>query len=45
LEFVVLDEAGELVALSHHVAMIVGAERNLAARRKVEKEEGGESKL
>lgn len=42
LEIVVLDEAGDLVALSHHVCFAVSAARNLAARRKVD---GGESKL
>ncbi|KAI1097438.1 thioesterase-like superfamily-domain-containing protein [Jackrogersella minutella] len=33
LEIVILDEAGEVVALSHHVVLVVGSERNLAARR------------
>ncbi|KAI2472632.1 thioesterase-like superfamily-domain-containing protein [Annulohypoxylon bovei var. microspora] len=33
LEVVLLDEAGEVVALSHHVVLVVGSERNLAARR------------
>lgn len=33
LEVVILDMAGEVVALSHHVVLVVGAERNLAARR------------
>ncbi|OTA83892.1 hypothetical protein M434DRAFT_400595 [Hypoxylon sp. CO27-5] len=33
LEIVILDDAGEVVALSHHVVLIVGSERNLAARR------------
>ncbi|KAI1767761.1 thioesterase-like superfamily-domain-containing protein [Hypoxylon sp. FL1150] len=32
LEVVILDMAGEVVALSHHVVLVVGAERNLAAR-------------
>lgn len=36
LEFLVLDEEGDLVAVSNHVALVVGAERNLAARRKEE---------
>lgn len=40
LEIMVSDESGHLVALSHHVCFVVGAERNLAARRKE-----GESKL
>jgi hypothetical protein len=33
LEVVIMDEAGELVALSHHVAFALGAERNLAKRK------------
>ncbi|KAI0009682.1 thioesterase-like superfamily-domain-containing protein [Xylariaceae sp. FL0662B] len=33
-EVVILDEAGEIVALSHHVAFAVSAERNMAERRK-----------
>lgn len=33
LEVVILDNAGEIVALSHHVCLILGAERNLAVRR------------
>jgi len=32
LEVVILDEGGEIVALSHHVCLILGAERNLAKR-------------
>lgn len=32
LDIVVLDEQGDLVALSNHVALVVGAERNLSAR-------------
>lgn len=32
LDIVVLDAAGEVVALSNHVALIMGAERNLAKR-------------
>jgi len=32
IEIVVLDEAGEIVALSHHVALVVGTERNLGKR-------------
>ncbi|KAI9852571.1 MAG: hypothetical protein M1824_001860 [Vezdaea acicularis] len=32
LEVVALDEEGEIVALSHHVCFVVGAERNLARR-------------
>jgi Acyl-CoA thioesterase C-terminal domain/Acyl-CoA thioesterase N-terminal domain len=33
LEVVILDEGGELVALSHHVAFALGAERNTAKRK------------
>ncbi|XXG98029.1 hypothetical protein Hte_004346 [Hypoxylon texense] len=33
LEVVILDAAGEVVALSYHVVLVVSAERNLAARR------------
>ncbi|KAI1480027.1 thioesterase-like superfamily-domain-containing protein [Daldinia eschscholtzii] len=33
LEAVIFDETGEVVALSHHVVLIVSAERNTAARR------------
>ncbi|EKG14901.1 hypothetical protein MPH_07941 [Macrophomina phaseolina MS6] len=33
LEVVVLDETGDLVALSHHVALVLSAERNTAKRR------------
>ncbi|KAF2090519.1 hypothetical protein K490DRAFT_24029, partial [Saccharata proteae CBS 121410] len=33
LEVVILDERGEIVALSHHVALVLGAERNTAQRR------------
>lgn len=32
LEIVVLDEGGEIVALSHHIALAVPSERNLAKR-------------
>ena len=32
LEIVILDEAGDIVALSHHVCMVLSAERNLAKR-------------
>ncbi|KAE9381353.1 hypothetical protein N431DRAFT_539023 [Stipitochalara longipes BDJ] len=34
LEIVIMDERAELVALSHHVAFAVGAERNIAKRTK-----------
>jgi hypothetical protein len=33
LEITILDEAGEIVALSHHVALAVPAERNIAKRK------------
>jgi hypothetical protein len=33
LEVVIMDEGGDIVALSHHVAFALPAERNLAARR------------
>ncbi|MCJ1408619.1 hypothetical protein MMC19_002694 [Ptychographa xylographoides] len=42
LEVVVLDQGGDVVALSQHVSLIVGAERNLAGR---EVNEGGSPKL
>jgi acyl-Coa thioesterase superfamily protein/acyl-CoA thioesterase superfamily protein len=32
IEVVIMDEAGELVALSHHVTLVLSASRNLAAR-------------
>ena len=44
LEVIIMDEGGEVVALSHHVAMIVDVARNLAKRRD-KKEEGDQSKL
>ena len=43
LEVVILDDVGELVALSQHVCLIVGADRNLAKRREVAG--NGDSKL
>ncbi|RDW63939.1 hypothetical protein BP5796_10441 [Coleophoma crateriformis] len=39
LEIVILDEEGDLVALSHHVSLVLPASRNLATRRV------GESKI
>jgi len=33
VEVVVLDDMGDIVALSHHVCLILGAERNLADRK------------
>lgn len=44
LEITVMDEGGEIVALSHHVCFALSAERNLAGRRKSGEKEG-ESKL
>ena len=44
MEVVVLDEGGDIVALSQHVALIVGSERNLAQRSKTSSK-CGESKL
>lgn len=38
LEVVVMDEVGDIVALSHHVCMILPAARNLAARNGANKE-------
>jgi len=43
LEVVIMDDVGGLVALSQHVCLIVGADRNLAKRRKVAGD--GETKL
>lgn len=40
IEITILDEAEEVVALSHHVAFAVGTERNLAERKT-----GGTSKI
>lgn len=37
LEIIIKDAGGDLVALSHHVVLAVSAERNTAARRKVER--------
>jgi hypothetical protein len=36
LEVIICDEMGEVVALSHHVTLILPAERNTASRRKEE---------
>ncbi|KAK4239548.1 thioesterase-like superfamily-domain-containing protein [Achaetomium macrosporum] len=36
LEVLILDEQGDLVALSNHVNLILGSERNMAERRKKE---------
>ena len=42
LEVLAFDQGGDLVAVSNHVCLAVGSERNTAARRKVGE---GESKL
>ncbi len=34
LEVIILDEQGDLVALSHHIALILGAERNMVKYEK-----------
>jgi acyl-coenzyme A thioesterase PaaI-like protein len=41
LEVVIVDPSGDLVALSHHVCLVVGAERNMAKRREVGANESG----
>lgn len=33
LEIIIMDEGGEIVALSNHVCLVLGSERNTAARR------------
>lgn len=43
IEVVILDQWGELVALSHHVTLVLGAERNMAGRSR--KENGARSKI
>lgn len=44
LEVIIMDEVGELVALSHHVCLAVDASRNLAKRGAKTKEKGGEAR-
>lgn len=39
LEIIIFDEIGDVVALSHHVVMVLGAERNLAKRTRGEVQE------
>jgi hypothetical protein len=34
IEVIIFDESGHLVALSHHVTLVLGAARNMAARRR-----------
>lgn len=43
LEVVILDESGDIVAVSSHVALIVGAERNMSRRNDSSKGEHGSS--
>ncbi|KAM3065934.1 hypothetical protein ACMFMG_009841 [Clarireedia jacksonii] len=45
IELVVWDEAGDLVAISNHIAYVVGAERNTKARDSVNRSTAGESKI
>ncbi|OCK84128.1 hypothetical protein K432DRAFT_320920 [Lepidopterella palustris CBS 459.81] len=40
LEVIVLDEGGDIVALSHHVCLVLDAGRNLAARKNPSKGDG-----
>jgi hypothetical protein len=41
LEIIIMDEVGEIVALSHHVALVLSAARNLAVRKR----ESSDSKM
>lgn len=41
IEATVWDEGGDLVAITNHVALVVGTERNMSARRGVKGEVGG----
>jgi len=36
LEVVIMDEEGDIVALSHHVTLIYGVDRNVGGRKKKE---------
>lgn len=45
LEVVVMDAEGDVVAISNHVALIMGTERNLAKRGNSKGAEDGESKI
>jgi acyl-coenzyme A thioesterase PaaI-like protein len=45
LEVIIMDEHGEIIALSHHVAMILSASRNLAKRGEGRKDGVDGSKL
>lgn len=45
LEVIIMDEAGDLVALSHHVCLILDASRNLAKRKGGDGQASKEAKL
>lgn len=45
LDIVILDQHGDVVALSHHVAMILDATRNLAQRSNREQDPSSSSKI
>ena len=46
IEVAIFDQWGELVALSHHVTLVLGTERNMAKRRRKDSgENGGRSKI
>lgn len=45
IELVVWDEGGDLVAVSNHVAYVVGAERNTKERAAVNRSKAGASKI
>jgi Thioesterase-like superfamily len=45
LEILVLDEGGEVVAISTHAGLIMGTERNMAGRMETKERGGKESKL
>jgi hypothetical protein len=45
LEVIIMDEQGEIVALSHHVAMIMSDARNLAKRGQGKEDNSGKSNL
>ena len=33
LDVIIMDADGEIIALSHHVALVVGSDRNIAERK------------
>ncbi|KAI9704294.1 MAG: hypothetical protein M1836_007155 [Candelina mexicana] len=45
LEIIIMDEGGDIVALSHHVTLILGVDRNMAERRKESAGPQGKTKL